>query len=111
MNSLEMYKKLPKEDKSRLTIYCIFDSIYDVQKNENISIADDVVLEIQELSYDLYLDDENCNLSASQIAYFLTSCYVRDENFLNRINDYNYSDIIQAIVNDNYDFYETEMER
>ena len=58
MNSLERYKMLSNEDKSNLTIYSIYDSIYDVAKNEDINISDDVVTDIKELAYDLYLDDE-----------------------------------------------------
>ena len=71
MNSLERYKMLSNEDKSNLTIYSIYDSIYDVAKNEDINISDDIVTDIKELAYDLYLDDEYMNLSAPQIAFFL----------------------------------------
>ena len=39
MNILEMYKRLSKEDKSHLTVYCIYDSIYDVARNENTEIS------------------------------------------------------------------------
>ena len=43
MNSLERYKMLSNEDKSNLTIYSIYDSIYDVAKNEDINISDDIM--------------------------------------------------------------------
>ena len=43
MNKLEMYKRLSNEDKSNLTIYCIYDSIFDVVKNQNIEISDELV--------------------------------------------------------------------
>ena len=66
MNKLEMYKELSNEDKSNLAIYCIFDSIYDASRNNNADIDDEKVLDIQELSYDLYLDDEYYNLSQSK---------------------------------------------
>ena len=36
MNTLEMYKRLSNEDKTHLTVYCIYDSIYDVARNNNI---------------------------------------------------------------------------
>lgn len=112
MNILEMYKRLTKEDKSNLTIYCIYDSIYDVAKNEEIEINDEIAMSIQEYAYNLYLDDEYNNLSASQIAFFLTECYVKDKTFLDKIKDIDYNDILQAVVDDNNDFYkEEEMER
>lgn len=111
MNSLERYKMLSNEDKSNLTIYSIYDSIYDVAKNEDINISDDIVTGIKELAYDLYLDDEYMNLSAPQIAFFLTECYAKDNSFMDKVADMDYSDILQAIDNDNYDFYKDEMER
>lgn len=111
MNSLERYKMLSNEDKSNLTIYSIYDSIYDVAKNEDINISDDIVTDIKELAYDLYLDDEYMNLSASQIAFFLTECYAKDNSFMDKVADMDYSDILQAVDNDNYDFYQDEMER
>lgn len=105
MKNLEMYKKLSNEDKSNLTIYCIFDSIYDVARNHEVDIEDGIVLDIQELSHDVYLDDEYYNFSQSKIADFITECYVNDNDFLNKIKDISYSDILDAIENDNYDFY------
>ena len=114
MNKLEMYKELSNEDKSNLTIYCIFDSIYDASRNNNADIDDDKVLDIQELSYELYLDDEYYNLSQSKIAYFITECYIKDDKFLDKVEDIDYSDILEAINDDDLDFYkedETEMER
>ncbi len=111
MNILEMYKRLSNEDKSNLTTYCIYDSIYDVSKNQGINIDDETVINIQEVSYNLYLDDEYSNLSASQIAYFLTECYIKDSSFMEKIKNIDYDDILQAIENDNYDFYKEEMER
>ena len=40
MNKLEMYKRLSNEDKSILTIFCIYDSIFDVARNENVDMSD-----------------------------------------------------------------------
>ena len=112
MNILEMYKRLSKEDKSHLTVYCIYDSIYDVSRNENIEISDEVAVNIQQLAYDLWLDDEYMNLSASQIAYFLTECYVKDNTFMEKVDDIDYDEILQAVEDDDYDFYkDEEMER
>lgn len=112
MNILENYKKLSSEDKAHLTIYCIYDSIFDVVKNENIEISDEDATAIQELAYDLYLNDEYRNLSASQIAFFLTECYAKDNTFMEKTEDMDYDDILEAVQNDNYDFYiEEEMER
>ena len=112
MNILEMYKRLSKEDKSHLTVYCIYDSIYDVARNESTEISDEVAVNIQQLAYDLWLDDEYMNLSATQIAYFLTECYVKDNTFMNKVDDIDYDEILQAVEDDDYDFYkEEEMER
>lgn len=112
MNILEMYKRLSKEDKSNLTVYCIYDSIYDVARNNNIEISDELAMNIQELAHDLYLEDEYINLSASQIAFFLTECYAKDNTFMDKVEDIDYDDILQAVENDNHEFYiEEEMER
>ncbi len=111
MNILEMYKRLSNEDKANLNIYCIYDSIYDVSKNEEINVDDETAINIQELSYNLYLDDEYSNLSTSQIAYFLTECYAKDNSFIEKIKDMDYDDILQAVEDDNHDFYKEEIER
>lgn len=112
MNKLEMYKRLSNEDKSNLTIYCIYDSIFDVARNQNIEISDELAMDIQELAYDLYLDDEYRNLSASQVAFFLTECYAKDNTFMEKVEDIDYDDILQAVEDDDHEFYlEEEMER
>ena len=112
MNKLEMYKRLSKEDKTNLTIYCIYDSIYDAAKNEEVEISDEVAMDIQELSYDLWLEDEYRNLSSSQIAYFITECYAKDNDFMKKLEDIDYDYLLEAVGDDNYDFYkDDEMER
>lgn len=112
MNKLEMYKRLSNEDKSNLTIYCIYDSIFDVARNQNIEISDELAMDIQELAHDLYLDDEYKNLSASQIAFFLAECYAKDNTFIEKVEDIDYDDILQAVEDDDHEFYlEEEMER
>ena len=112
MNTLEMYKRLSNEDKTHLTVYCIYDSFYDVARNNNIEISDELAMNIQELAHDLYLEDEYMNLSASQIAFFLTECYAKDNTFMDKVEDIDYDDILQAVENDNHEFYiEEEMER
>ena len=112
MNKLEMYKRLSNEDKSNLTIYCIYDSIFDVAKNQNIEISDELAMDIQELAHDLYLDDEYRNLSASQIAFFLTECFAKDNTFIEKVEDMDYDDILQAVEDDDHGFYkDNEMER
>lgn len=114
MNKLEMYKQLSNEDKTNLTIYCIYDNIYNTIKDSGFKIEDDKILDIQELSYDLYLEDDYYNLSISKIASFITECYMRDNEFLEKIDDIEYLEILQAIDDDDLDFYkdeEFEMER
>lgn len=112
MNTLEMYKRLSNEDKTHLTVYCIYDIIYDVARNNNMEISDELAMNIQELAHDLYLEDEYMNLSASQIAFFLTECYAKDNTFMDKVEDIDYDDILQAVEDDNHEFYiEEEMER
>ena len=108
MNILEMYKRLSNEDKSHLTVYCIYDSIYDVVKNQDYEITDKVAVDLQELAYDLYLEDNGYKLSQSEIAHFLTNCYINDNSFLYKIEDTDYSDILEAISDDDYEFYKDE---
>ena len=108
MNILEMYKRLSNEDKSHLTVYCIYDSIYDVVKNQDYEITDKVAVDLQELAYDLYLEDNGYKLSQSEIAHFLTNCYINDTSFLDKIEDTDYSDILEAISDDDYEFYKDE---
>lgn len=112
MDILEQYKKLSNEDKRNLNRYCIFNSIYDVARNENFDISDELVLEIQEISYDLSLEDEDYNLSETQISDFITTCYIKDNDFLEKLNDMDYSNILGAINDNDSDFYkELEQER
>jgi phage terminase small subunit len=112
VNILEMYKRLSKEDKSHLTIYCIYDSIYETARNQDYELDDNTAMNLQELAYDLYLEDNGYKLSQSEIADFLTNCYVNDNSFLEKVEDIDYSDILEAISDDDYDFYkDEEMER
>lgn len=106
MKKLDMYKRLSKDDKHNLITYCIYDTIYDVMRNENASLDDDIIEEIEDKSYDLYIEDDYYDLSHSKIAYFITECYIHDNNFLEKINDISYNDILEAINDDDYDFYE-----
>lgn len=108
MNKLEMYKQLSNEDKSNLTIYCVYDRIYEVITSAGMEIDDDKVMDIQELSNDLYLYDEYYSLSQSRISYFLTECYIKDNDFLNKVDEIDYLDILEAIVDDDFDFYKDE---
>ena len=112
MDILERYKQLSNEDKSNLTMYTIYDSIYDVSRNREILLDDNTVKKIQELAYDLYIEDEYYNFSSDKIAYFLTECYSIDKDFLNKVDDIDYDDILEAIDNDDINFFkDNEMER
>lgn len=112
MDILERYKQLSNEDKSNLTIYTIYDSIYDVIKNKELIINDDTIKEIQEWAYELYLNDESNQLSANKIAFFITECYSSDKDFLSKLEDIYYDDFMQAVVDDNLNFYiKDELER
>lgn len=106
MKTLNMYKKLSKEDKYNLIAYCIYDTIYDVMRNENVFLNDDIVETIKEKSYDLYIEDDYYKLSQSEIAHFIAECYINDEKFFDKIENISYNDILEAINDSEYDFYE-----
>lgn len=110
MNILERYKKLPDEDKKHLSIYNIYNEIYSSAKNNDYDISNEDAMTIQEKSHQLYLDDEYNHLSAPDIAYFLTDCYSRDETFLDKIDDLDSYDILQAVVDYNLNFYKDDLE-
>ena len=108
MNILENYKKLPDEDKKHLTIYCIYNDIYDCARNNNYEISDEDAISIQERSYDLYLNDEYNHLSAPNIAYFLTDCFCNDKEFLSKLDDLEEYQILQAVEDYDLNFYKEE---
>ena len=108
MNILERYKKLSDEDKKHLTIYCIYNEIYNSAQNNNFKISDEDAISIQEKSYDLYINDEYGHLSSQEIAYFLTDCYSKDDTFLDKLEDYDDYIILQAIEDYDMDFYKKE---
>lgn len=111
MNILERYKKLPVDDKKHLTLYCIYNEIYSSAQNNNFEISDEDVMTIQEKSYDLYINDNYGHMSAPEIAYFLTDCYSKDDLFLNKIEDYEDYQILQAVEDYDLNFYkEDELE-
>lgn len=105
MNILNKYQQLASEDKNNIIIYNIFNSIYDVLNEKNTVLNDDEIMNIEDLVYDLYIDDDCYNFSSSKIADFITKCYVDDNNFFNRIKDIQYDDILDAIDVENYNFY------
>lgn len=112
MNKLEMYKRLSNEDKSNLTIYCIYDSIYINARDYDKEISDDDVERICELSHYLYLKDEYYNFSSSKIADYLTIGYLEHNISLDKLEEADRSDIYMGIDNDEYDWLlENEMER
>lgn len=111
MNTLEMYKKVSQEDKKNLTIYCIYNSIYTIAKNNNYEITDDVVERIRELSNYVYLKDEYYNFASTKISDFLTECYIEHSVSLEKLENASWSEILEAVDNNNYDFFEEEIER
>lgn len=105
MNILKKYQKLSIEDKGNITIYSIFNSIYDILNENNISLNDNEIMNIEELTYNLYIDDDSYNFSPYKIGNFITNCYIVDNTFINKMEEFKYDDILEAINNDNYDFY------
>lgn len=112
MNTLERYKKLSKEDKNNITVYSMYNSIYSIADNENYEISDGDVERIKELSYYVYLKDGYYNLSPSKISDFITECYICHNVSLEKMEDAHWSDILEAIDNNNCEFcMSEEMER
>ncbi len=112
MDTLEMYKGLSNEDKGNLTIYCIYDSIYSIANERHIKLDDEIVKTIQEKTYEIYLDDEFFNFSEARISDFITECYIDDNSFLEKLEDIDLSDLLQAIDEHDVEFYkDNEMER
>ena len=48
MNILDRFKKLPDDDKKHLTLYCIYNEIYNSAQNNNFEITDEDAMTIQE---------------------------------------------------------------
>lgn len=110
--TLEMYKKLSDEDKNNISAYEIYNSIYIIAKNNDYKISDDEVEDIKELAYYAYLKDEYYNFSPARISDFITESYIAHNVSLDRIGDASWSDLLEAVDNDDYDFcVEQEMER
>lgn len=111
MNILDRFKKLSADDKKHLTIYCIYNEIYNSAQNNNFKISDEDAMSIQEKAYDLYINDEYGHLSSQEIAYFITDCYSKDNSFLEKLDDFDDYIILQAIEDYDIDFYkENELE-
>ena len=104
MNTLEMYKKLSNEDKTNLTTYSIYESIYNMAKNFNYDITDDEVEKIKALSNYIYLKDEYYNLSPTKISDFIMECYLKHKISLDKLETVSWNNLIEAIDNNNYKF-------
>lgn len=112
MTTLEMYKTLSGQDKKNLTVYSIYNSIYTIAKNNSYEITDNDVDRIKGLSHYLYLKDEYYNLSSARISDYITECYIKNNNSLDKLEDANWNDTLEAIDNNDYEFcIENAMER
>ena len=112
MNKLEMYKKLSNDDKSSLTVYSIYRSIYIIAKNLDKVIDDNSVQRICDLSYHLYLKDDSYNFSESRIADYLTNGYLDENISLDKMEEIDRFSIYEGIESDTYDiFFNEEKER
>lgn len=103
MEKLELYKKLSLEDKSNLTAYCVYDSIYAAASNAEKCIEDNEVERIYELSNYLYLKDEYYNFSAQKIADFIAIGFLEKNVPLEIMEKTSKDDMFYAIDNDNYE--------
>lgn len=104
MNTLKMYKNLSQEHKNNLSLYSIYNSIYDIAYNHECNISDNDVERIAELSYRIYLKDEWYDYPRERISDFITECYLKGNASLDAIEDCNRVDILEAIDNDDTDF-------
>lgn len=104
MNVLEMYKKLSATDKKHLSEYCIYNSIYTIAKGTDYEISDEEVERIKELSHYIYLKDEYYNLSPSRISDFISECYIVNKVPLEKLEEASWSDTIEAIDNENFEY-------
>ena len=59
-----------------MTVYCIYDSIYTISKDENDNISDVEVERIIELFHYIYLKDEYYNFDQSRISDYITCVYL-----------------------------------
>lgn len=112
MEKLEMYKRLSKEDKLNITIYCIYDSIYINARNYEKELSDEYAKRICELSHYLYLKDEYYNFSSSKIADYITIGYLEHNIPIEKLEEADRTDMYMGIDTDDYDWLlENEMER
>ena len=108
MDILERFKNLSNEDKKHLSIYCIYNEIYCSAESNSFDISDDDAMKIQEKSYELYLNDKYGCSSAPDIAYFLTDCYSKDALFLNKLNEFEDYQILDAVEDYDLNFYKED---
>ena len=110
--TLEMYKNLSEDDKNNLSTYEIYNSIYIIAKNHDYDITDDEVEEIKDLAHYASLKDEYYNFSPARISDFITESYIEHNVSLDKIGDASWSDLLEAVDNEDYEFcVEEEMER
>lgn len=114
MSLYEKYKNLSNDDTDNLLKYVIYDSIIDISRENNIVLSENEIEKLQSKSYGLYIEDDYYKLSPIAISDFITQCYIKDNDFLNKIDLLKNEYIYDAIENNNYNFYkdeDKEMER
>lgn len=112
MEKLERYKKLSTIDKSNLTTYSIYNSIYINARNNGKKISDEDVKRICDLSHHLYLKDEYYNYSSNAIADYITIGFIVYNIPIEKFEDADENDIYVGIDTNDYSWLlENEMER
>lgn len=100
MNSLDLYKKLSREDKLYLNEYLAYQCIYDNARNRKIELDDKVVDELKDVVMDYYHSDTQWFLSVPRLADFISTHYLDDDITLEEINEIDWTDMMEAIEND-----------
>ncbi|MBQ9072300.1 MAG: hypothetical protein IJY25_04015 [Bacilli bacterium] len=100
MKSLELYKKLSREDNLYLNDYLAYQSIYDCARNRNITLDDKVVTDLKEIIIDYYTEDSQWHFSVPRIADFISTHYLDDDITLDELGEIHYTDMFDAIEND-----------
>lgn len=109
-NSLNRYNELSKEDNAWLEEYIIYRDIYDVARERGAIVSDNVVEELKEIILDFYNEDSKTNFPLSYSTRFITDHYLDRDITINDLKESSYSDIYDAIDNDDISILKNEDE-
>lgn len=110
-NSLNRYNELSKDDNAWLEEYAIYRDIYDIAKEHNAIVSDNVVESLKEIILDFYNEDSKTNFPLSCSTKFITEHYLNRDITINDLKESTYFDIYDAIDNDDISILKNELER